>query len=321
MIRRIIALPIILLVAGAIFAQGNTNNPDYPLSVDIQFHDQRIYYETDEVFVKVTLTNNSPEVSRFRIADNKLFSLDFAVQTLANQALSPSEEYIRVLTNNESVFTRDVSIRPNEQFSFLVKLNDFKKLPAGVYVVSGYFYPELRKGGNALPLPSNRLSLSIKPDSRRERAREDLVAQQVQQILKAQALAPDQVIEYMLQARMKSIAEQFFLYIDLEELYVREPANAERYRRLSEMDRIRTLGEYKTRLYDGNENSTISMRPDEFEIIKTEIQNNKRLATVEVLQKYKSRMFTELKYFKYRLEKQDQIWYVIDYTVINKGTE
>jgi len=87
------------------------------------------------------------------------------------------------------------------------------------------------------------------------------------------------------------------------------------------MDRLRTLEEYKTRLYEGNDNSTIAMRPDEFEIIKTEIQNNKRLAMVEVLQKYKSRMFTELKYFKYRLEKQDQIWYIIDYTVINKGTE
>lgn len=321
MIRRFIALPIILLLAVAVSAQGSSNNPDYPLSVDIQFHDQRIYYETDEVFVKVTLTNNSPEVSRFRIADNKIFSLDFGIQTLANQALRPSEQYIRILTNNESVFTRDVSIRPNEQFSFVVRLNDFKDLPAGVYVLSAYFYPELRQGGNALPLPSNRLSLNIKPDSRRERAREDAVAQQVQQILKAQALAPDQVIEYMLQARMKSIPEQFFLYLNLEDLYVREPANAERYRRLSEMDRIRTLDEYKTKLFDGNEGSTIAMRPDEYEIIKTQIQNNKRLATVEVLQKYRSKMFTELKYFTYRLQKQDQIWYVIDYTVINKGTE
>jgi len=43
--------------------------------------------------------------------------------------------------------------------------------------------------------------------------------------------------------------------------------------------------------------------------------------TVQVLQKFDYPDFRMLKLYIYELEKRDDIWYIISYTVQNKGTE
>jgi len=292
-----------------------------PVQLSIQYHDQHIYYEHDDVMVKLTINNNSAEVYRFRLADQRMFSVDFGVQNLANQSAVPSERYSTVLSDNKPIFTRDISILPGESYAFVEKLNDYKQLAAGMHVITAYLYPELRYAQATVPLVSNRMSLDVRPDIRRQRALEETTAKQVQQILKAQSLAPDQVVEYMLNARMKNLREAYFLYLNMEKIYGLEPRRAEAFRRMSEMDRMSAIDKYKELIWMQKTTDNISMVPINFQILKTSY--DPASAQVEVVQKYRTKdmFFTEIKLYRYKLEKQDGIWYITDYSVTNKGNE
>ena len=336
MIHHIAKIIAFLAVASCLAAQ-TVPESTAPVQLSIQFQDQQVYYENDDVNIKLTVSNNSPDIYRFRLADDRMFSVDFGVQNLANQEMRPSQRYTEVRTENKPVFTRDVSILPGESFSFTEKLNTYKELPSGMYVISAYLYPELRYDPSTLPLTSNRLSLSVRPEIRRTKASDDKVAAQVQEVLKAQALPPDQVISFMLDSRMKGKREAYFLYIDAEKLYLLDPRRAEAYRRMAEIDRMQTLDAYRDQLWSNSTGSSktggktktyqqlnydnIALSPLSYQILRTSYDEVS--ATVEVLEKFRPNgvFYTEIKAYKYYLTRRDGVWYLTSYTVTNKGTE
>ena len=57
--------------------------------VFIRFYNKKIYYlsKTDDIKVKVSVVNRSLEPFRFKVADDKIFNLDFEVKTPGNIAL------------------------------------------------------------------------------------------------------------------------------------------------------------------------------------------------------------------------------------------
>ncbi len=148
---------------------------------------------------------------------------------------------------------------------------------------------------------------------------EDQVNEHVQQVLRAANLPPDQAVSYMLSARQTNQREKYFLYLDLENLYRDEPRRNESYRRLGEAERLVMLRSFSDELWKTDVNAAISYIPNSYDIMNTNYAGDR--GTVIVLQKYKNNFFTEVKEFKYRLERKQDIWKIVSYSVTNKGNE
>ncbi len=141
-----------------------------PSGVDfnIRFFDRRIYYvHTDPVFVQVTINNQSPEAFRFKLADERAFSIDFDIKTMTNRPLAQADSLIRKRTVKSQIFFREVVIESGESFSFVEDLRDYVNLSKpGSFRVCARVYPELFKaasGNSAQALESNFLTLTIRP--------------------------------------------------------------------------------------------------------------------------------------------------------------
>ena len=291
------------------------------ISFSIRFHEKRIYYLSDTqhpVRLDVALANESSATFRFRVAENRFFNLDFEVSTPSNQLLDHAQEFIKSKNSNQPVIVREMSLEPGERYSVTVDLDDYVAFrSAGLFTVQGLFYPELSTS-SAAPLRSNPLSLSLRPAVvfPEERAR---IEAETGALLAREPLPPDEVVSYTLRARQKSQWEKFFLYLDLESLYQANPYRRESYRRLSDENRRAALDGFRRQLMEKVVDNDIALIPSEFEVQETRYTPFE--ATVQVLEKFKERDFTELKRFTYSLTRRDRIWLITGYEAVNLGTE
>jgi hypothetical protein len=188
------------------------------------------------------------------------------------------------------------------------------------------FYPELylhgpvagEPVGTAEPLRSNMLTLSVRPEVLFEEERAMIEAETGERIQR-QPLPPDEVVDYMLNARQRSQWEKFFLYLDLESLYVKNPGRAEAFRRMSEENRRAAIARYKEQLRSETVDVDILVIPAEYDIIQTRYTPLE--AEVTVIERFRYRDYVEIKRYTYYLERRDNIWVVTDYEIVNLGTE
>jgi hypothetical protein len=311
--RTAICLLFALQLAGLAQAQG--------VSFSIGFHDKRIYYLGDTqhpVLLDVELANDSSDTFRFRVAENRFFNLDFEVSTPSNQLLDHAQKFIRSKNSNQPVLVRELALQPGERYSITVNLDDFVEFrSAGLYTVQGLFYPELSTSSTA-PLRSNPLPLSLRPAIVFPEEKAQIEAE-TGALLARQPLPPDEVVSYTLRARQKSQWEKFFLYLDLASLYQANPSRRESFRRLSEENQRAALEGFRKQLQQQKVDTDITLIPDDFEIQRTSYTPFE--ATVQALEKFKERDFTELKRFTYSLTRRDRIWLITGYEVLNLGTE
>jgi hypothetical protein len=138
-------------------------------------------------------------------------------------------------------------------------------------------------------------------------------------ILVREKLAPDEVVEYILTARQKSQWEKFFLYLDLEAMVSRDPVRRRQWLAESEEGRRRMLERYRRELESSMIDGDISTIPTEFTVENTEY--NSQEGTVTVLEKFRTGNYTERKRYTYYVRRKDDIWTIVDYSVVNLGTE
>jgi len=306
----------------------------------IRFFDRRIYYvEGDPIYIQVTVTNNSPATYRFKLADERVFSVEFDVKTVSNRSLEPADILIRKRTQYQQIFFREVAVESGESFSFVEDLRNYVNVKEpGSLVVKAYLYPELFRPGmiktaalggslaGSVPvtaagiLESKRLSLSIRPTvvtgPDGTPIEMDIATNAV---LVRERLAPDQVVEYMLTARQRSQWEKFFLYLDLEAMLSRDAARQRKWLTESEEGRRRMIDQYRQELRSDVTDGTISVIPTDFSIEQT--RYNSFEGNVIVLERFRSNNFTELKQYTYSVRLKDNIWTIVDYSVVNLGTE
>jgi hypothetical protein len=300
----------------------------------IRFYDRRIYYtDSDPIFIQVTITNNSPSTYRFKLADDRAFSLDFDVRTVSNRAVERADALIRKRTQYQRIFFREVAVEPGESFSFVEDLRDYAELnEPGAFVVKACVYPELLRSetvktaaagdqSRATLLESQRLSLNIRPPV--VTGKDGLPVEMdtaTGAVLAREQLAPDKVIEYMLTARQRSQWEKFFLYIDLEAMFIaQDPARYRRWLAESEEGRRRMINQFRQELRNSADDKSISVLSTEFVIQRTEYSGNE--GTVTVLQKFRTNNFTELMQYTYSMRLKDGIWTIVNYSVVKQGTE
>jgi hypothetical protein len=313
-----------VLILSPIFAHTEENPP---VDFSIRYFDKRIYHASgetgDPILVQVTVTNNSPAPYRFKLANERAFSIEFDIRTIGNRVVEPADTLIRRRTTSGRVFFREISVESGESFSFVEDLRDYADLKeAGAFVVRARIYPELYPQDEPGPvLESNRLSLNLRPpvipgpDGTPVIINADLGT-----ILSRERLAPDEVVEFLLSARQKEQWEKFFLYLDLEEIITRDPVRRRQWNAESEEGRRRMLERYRAEMRQSVIDGDISAIPVEFEIERTNY--NALEGTVVALEKFRTGTnYTERKRYTYYLKREDNYWVIVDYVVANLGTE
>lgn len=339
-------LRLILLIVISITVFYPLGAAESGVDFSIRFFDRRIYYIAspsgitqngvrDPIYIQLTITNNSPATYRFKLADERAFSLDFDVKTASNRSLEQADGLIRKRTQYQQVFFREIAVESGESFSFVEDLRNYINVnQSGSMVISARLYPELFRPGMVQTatfnsrdsslseiLESKRLSLSVRPAVVTGADGVPLemdIATNAQ--LVRERLAPDQVVEYTITARQKSQWERFFLYLDLESMMLSQDSALQRkWAAENEEGRRRMVEQYRRELRNPVTDRTISVVPTGFEIERT--QYNSSEGSVSVLQRFKTNNFTELKRYTYHLRQKDNIWTIVDYSVVNLGTE
>jgi hypothetical protein len=295
------------------------------IEISIRFYDKRIYYPESEIPIKVTISNGRPETYRFKLAEERFYSVGFDVRTQTNRALEVAEAYKRSLASARSVFYREIAVEPGEEYSFVESLNRYTAFKEpGSYTIRASFYPELIPGapggGSAggAPILSNVLILSMRPSPGLPPA-SDLVKAETGEMLKPEAIPPDEVVRRTITARQRSRWNEFFLYIDLESLYTKDGDRKRSYDRESDEGRRRALEKYRADLTEKTVDADIVVLPASFDIVETRYTAQNGL--VRVMEKFDYRSFKMVKEYDYSLVRKDDVWYIVDYTVYNKGTE
>lgn len=295
------------------------------VSFSIRYFDKRIYFvETDPIYVQIIIANNSPAAYRFKLADERAFSVDFDIRTMNNRALEPAETLLRKRTGSGQVFFREILVESGESFSFVEDLRNYVRLSRpGSYIVQARIYPELYRAGTAGEeriLQSNRLNLNLRAASIPGPGGIPLAMDvETNAVLVREKLSPDEVVEYLLSARQKSQWEKFFLYLDLEAMLSRDPVRQRQWLAEGEEGRRRMLERYRQELEGAVIDGDIAAIPSDFTVERTEYNNQE--GTVTVLEEFKAGNYTERKRYIYYLQRKDDIWIVGDYSVINLGTK
>lgn len=314
--KRILFLTAILFWTTAqIFAQ--ITNP----SVNIRFYNKKIYTPDSQIQIMVELENETETPIAFYLADNKLYNVNVKVASLKGVLCDPSDYYLKTMAIKEPYQYKEVVLQPNERYSFRLRLNDYVTIDkTESYEVTVSFYGNLvRNAGEAAV--SNTLYLNINEGS------EDSVPAAALKPAAATSaaapqrvrMAPDKAVAFTIDAMMNRKWDDFFLYINLESLYLKNADRKEQYLNRPEEIRKALLSDYRTKITEGNVEKEFVLIPSRYEITLTTY--NETNAQVTVLEYFDRVTFTEKKEYKYRLEKQDSIWMIEDYIVRNLGID
>lgn len=298
---------------------SNLQNAD----VSIAFYDKTIYYPDsaidNPIYVRITISNTGTETLRFKLADDRKFSLDFSVYTVKNRELPQTDALVQRRTTSATVYFREIALESGEEYSFTENLKDYIAIDTpAVYYVDLALYPELYKSRD-ISLVSNRLTLEVRPSPSAASSAVLPVAADTVAVLQPQDIAPDKVVEQTLIARQKGLWDQFFLYIDLEQMLMRDPGRGQKYRIASARERQRMLEQYKADLMQERMDNDIVSIPDSFEIERTVYSQAE--GTVSVIEWFQYNNFRERKRYTYDVHLRDGIWLIYNYTVENLGTE
>lgn len=302
---------------------GNQEKSYSGASVSIKYFDRTMYYpgdaDSNPVFVHISIRNNSQETLRFKLADDRMFSLDFDAYTVKNTKLSETEQLVRKRTTNQTVYFREIALETGEEYSFVENLKEYIEIDEpSVYYVELKFYPELYKS-KYISLSSNRLTMEVRPSPLSASSGILPVRQSTAEILKPEEIAPDKVVEQTIIARQKSLWDQYFLYLDVESMLQRSSTQKRRYANSSADERARMLSSYRADLMQSRIDGDIVAVPERFEIERTVYTQTE--GTVTVTEWFKYPNYHEKKSYVYKLRQREGIWQIYDYTVTNLGTE
>lgn len=323
-VRKLFSIISILFVFGQMTAFAEENKVDFSqASVSIKYSNRTIYYpgSADDcpVMVHITIKNNGPETLRFKLADDRTFSMDFNAYTVKNDRLDQTENLIEKRTTNQTVYFREIALEQGEEYSFIENVKSFLKVDEpSVYYLELFFYPELYKS-KYLALKSNRLTFEVRPSPSAVSSNFAPVKAETVELLKPADISPDKVVEQTIIARQKSLWDQYFLYMDVESLLERTPSLKKKYVTVSAEERNRMIQSFKSDLMQSRIENDIIAVPERFEIEKTTYSPIE--GSVVVIEWFKYPNFSEKKRYTYKVRQREGIWQIYDYNVVNLGTE
>lgn len=304
-------------------AQEQKDDDFSKAAVSIKFYDRTIYYpgnaDDNPINVSISITNNGTDTLRFKLADDRMFSLDFNAYTIKNTLLPETKDLIQKRSTYQTVYFREIAIESGETYSFIENVKNYVQIDEpSIYYLEMVFYPELYKSKD-IKIESNRLSLDVRPSPSASSSAVLPVEAKSASILKPEAISPDKVVEQTIIARQKSLWDQYFLYMDLEQMMTRNAEINRKYKNASADERNRMLKAYRSDLMQNRIDNDIVAVPERFTIENTSYSSVD--GTVSVLEWFKYPNFSEKKRYIYKVRQRDGIWQIYDYSVTNLGTE
>jgi hypothetical protein len=315
---------IIIIAFFALIAQPLLADIDpHSVSVSIKYYNKTIYYPENSVdnpvYIHVSITNNGSDTLRFKLADDRAFSMDFNARTMKSALLPKTENIVRKRTTNQTVYFREIALEAGEEYSFVENVKDYLIIPEpSIYYLDVQFFPELYKSKNNT-ITSNMLTLEVRPSPQGAASSAVPIHSQTMSILVPEDISPDRVVEQTIIARQRSMWDLYFLYIDLEQMLMRDPVRDRKYRTSSAAERNNMLVNYKADLIQSRIERDIVAIPEKFSIERTLYSQSE--GTVTVIEWFKYDDFREKKRYTYYVRQRDGIWQIYDYTVENLGTE
>lgn len=292
------------------------------LDVSIRLYDERVYFPDSAIDVLVTVRNDGASPVSFRLADDRRHNIRFDARDTTNIRLENTREYTIAYQSNQQIYYRTVLLQPGEQLSFVERMTDYVALEdPGLYTLRLDFFPQLRTGATPPSLPSNVLNVTVRPGQTEEIRREMRFEAVVEQQLRRQRLSPDEVVNYMLEARQESNWDRFFLYLNLEKLYRQAPDRDRRYVRLSQQEQLEELMAYREELrtQEAQPDAGLVAIPDGYEIVETRYTPTDGQVTARLY--FDRDRYRERRQYTYELERRDGFWEIIGYQVANLPNE
>ena len=275
--------------------------------------------DDNPIFVHVSVVNKGTDTLRFKLADDRMFSLDFTAYTIKNSTLPKTEKLVIKRSTNQTVYFREIALDAGEEYSFIENAKNYINFDEpSMYYLELRFYPELYKSRQTA-LTSNRLSLDIRPAPAAASSSVLPVESKSASLLKPEEKSPDKVVAETIIARQKSLWDQYFLYMDLEQMMLRNADTERRYRAASADERARLLESYKSDLMQDRIDHDVVAIPEEFYIEKTTYTQID--GEVKVIEWFKYPTYRERKQYIYKVRQRDGIWQIYDYNVTNLGTK
>ena len=75
--------------------------------------------DSNPVFIHITVRNTGTDTLRFKLADDRMFSIDFNAYTIKNERLAQTETLVRKRTTNQTVYFREIALEAGEEYSFV----------------------------------------------------------------------------------------------------------------------------------------------------------------------------------------------------------
>jgi hypothetical protein len=312
------------------------------VELNIRFYDKKVYFVAEErsripveprvqpeepripaepIYVQATIYNRGSASFHFKLAEERVFSVDFDVRNLANQSLNPADYLLRKRSESRNVFYRDITVEPGESFSFIEDIRNYADLSRpGSFVVQARIFPNLLRTAGEIPLESNRLALNLRPPLL---PGPDGIPFEMDvetnAVLVREKLPPDEVVRYMLDARIKGQWEKFFLYMDVPALLSRDAARGRSYLNESAEGRRRMETRYREDLRSAVVDGNIANIPVNYRIENTSYGGD--AGTVVVTEWFRDGLVTERRGYTYFFRLIDDFWLIQDYTSTILGTE
>jgi hypothetical protein len=317
MVQKLIFQLLFILFISTIFAEESRISQD-SLILKIELSTPKIFKQNDNIYLDIKLINNSPSPVSTFISDDKKYCFDFQILTMQNQEIEHSKDYITSFHRVQTIFKSKIDLEPNQGYSYKISLNDYFEMDkTGQFYIKGFYYPELKNSDNKdqKTLMSNQLTINIKPKDLEEKFISEKKSVEEEKRLNAEKRAPDEIIEYMLNARMNKEWEKYFLYLDLEKLILTNNLFKNNFLKADSEKQKELIAQFKIYLQKDTIDD-ISYLPHSYEIVKTEYFPNGK-GKVEVIIQHKYIDYIQKKYYTYFLYKREKIWYVYSYEVMN----
>lgn len=294
----------LILTAGSVFGQ----TPD----VTIRLNDEQVYFPDSPIEILVTIDNTSPQRVSFELADDRSLNMTVVARDGANR---PVDGTTRRRANQ--VLYRTVSLLPGERISFVDTLTDYVALDAPDHYTVHVEFALDPIDGSMQRITSNSLIVTVRPGETQQVRTEMRMRESVRTVLQRERLSPDEVVTELLLSRQNGNWERFFLYLDLESLYLDVPARADAYRNMSETQQLAALADYRERLRSRSllSDDRLVVVPDDFMILETRYSATTGTVVADLF--FDAPTYREVRRYTYTLQRRDGYWEIVAYEVNN----
>ena len=107
--------------------------------------------------------------------------------------------------------------------------------------------------------------------------------------------------------------------MDSESLLISDPARERSYRQMGEVAQRQAVAEYREQLQNALLDPALAAIPTTFDMVRTTYDTDEGTVVMDL--RFQEVGFTEVKRYTYFLRREDRVWYIYDYAVVNLGSE